>query len=378
MTVFESLLRNPTALPLIATLRAARYQLSAIALVMLLLLAVAWSIDLADKFADVREASRTRGVPLASLLAPYMVYRAVDIVTRLLPIACFVAIFLAEIAPRWRLESVVFTAAGMSPLQSLAPALVAAAVVGGVQLGLEAWGRPAAVFAQVELGLGSYADRFKRGVSQDKEWFLSGPDAITGRVVSDDNPELREVELFRGYAGERLEQVVMAARAEPADLPNRWLLLDAVVWDRQPDGATYLQRQETFLEVDLAMIPEQLTYFDVPAFYLPNAPLAKLAGMRDLPQIADVDLAIWRRWSAFFLPGAFLLLGASLAQNVWNGRMPSPLRIAAFGLAGYAAVVSVRILWSMGELGALPAAFAAWATIVAALIATALIQFMRS
>lgn len=378
MTVLEALTRNPTALPLLATLRGVRYQLTAIALVMLLLLAVAWSIDLAEKFSDVREAADSRGVALLSLLAPYMLYRAVDIVTRLLPVACFVAVFVAEIAPRRRLESVIFTAAGMSPLQSLAPAFLVAAVIGGVQLGLEAWWRPAAVFAQVDLGVGSYADRFKRGVSDDREWFLSGSDAMSGLVVSEDEPELRDVELFRGFSADRLEQVVMAARAEPAEIPGKWLLLDAVIWDRQADGGTYLPRHESFVEVDFAMIPEQLTYFDIPGFYLPNQPLHRLAGMRALPEIADIDLAIWRRWSAFFLPGAFVLLGATFAQNVWSGRMPSFQRIAVFGLAGYAVVVSVKILWSMGEQGAVPASFAAWATIFAALGATALIQFIRS
>ncbi len=378
MSVLEVFARNPAALPVIATLRGARYQLAAIALVMLLLLAVAWSIDLADKFADVRNAAEARGAPLLSVLAPYMLYRAVDIVTRLLPVACFVAVFAAEIAPRRRLESVVHAAAGMSPLQSLAPAFLAAAVVGGAQLGLESWWRPAAVFAQVDLGVGSYADRFRRGVSSQREWFLSGHDAISGLVVSQDEPELREVELFRGFSDDRLEQVVLARKAEPAEIPGRWLLLDAVVWDRQAGGDTYEPRRESFIEVDFAMIPDQLTYFDVPGFYLPNGPLHRLAGMRALPAIADMDLAIWRRWSAFFLPGAFVLLGATLARNVWSGRMVSFQRVALYGLAGYAAVLSVKILWSMGEQGAIPASFAACAPIAAALAAAATIQFIRS
>lgn len=378
MSISDIVLRpkDMSAVPAIAFRRTVRLYLLGIAVVMLLLLLIAWSIDLAEKYAEVRDAATQRGVPLMSVLVPYLLYRAADIVTRLLPIACFVGVFVAEIMRRRRLETIIFWSAGFSPLQGLASVLAVAAILGVIQFSLERTLRPAAVFAQVDLGVGTYADRFRRGIDDDEHWFLSGKDAIRANVWISDNPELRRVEVYRGFSADRLSQVIVADSAQPGDRPNVWRLYNAIVWDRQ--GESYTPTSKPVLDIDFTLAPEQLTYLGVAGFYLPNDALLKIAEFRNAPNIGAIDLAIWRRWMAFLLPGAFILLGATLGQAVWSGRVLLPSRSLAFGMGGYASIVSVKVFWALGEIGSIPAFLAASLTIVLAITASAIIQFMRS
>lgn len=363
-------------LPGIAFRRSVRLYLLSVAAVMFLLLLTAWSIDLAEKFSEVRDAAAQRGVALGTIMAPYLFYRAVDIVTRLLPIACFVGVFVAEIMRRRRLETTIFTAAGYSPLQSLSAVLAVSLIIGALQFGLERSWRPQAVYAQVALGVGSYADRFKPGLTRNPYWFLSGNDAMMAMVVRDDEPELRRIELYRGFSSDRLNQVIVADSGLPTATPSVWRLYNAIVWDRV--GESYQPSTRATLDIDFKLLPQQLTYLDVPGFYLPNDDLVRIAAMRAAPNIQDIDLAIWRRWTALLLPGAFLLLGVSFGQTVWSGRMLMPARALGLSFCGYLMIVSVKVFWSLGELGSISAFLSASLTIGLAMAVSAVIQFFRS
>lgn len=345
------------------------------ALIMLLLLATAWAIDLARNFDDVQAKAAERGVGLYRILVPYLAYRGTDIVTRLLPIACFIGLFLAEILRRQSLESVILAAAGHSPLQGLAAVVAFGLIAGGALATLETWARPAAVFAQVELGVGQYADRFRRGSTRGRHWFVTERDAMRAGVVSEDTPELRNIELYRGFTSDGLEEIVVARRGVPAG-EKRWRLEDAIICNGA-SGSSCVPAGKP-VEVDFDLIPPQLTYLGIPAFYLPNQALSQLAEMRQAPNIADIDFALWRRWTAILLPGAFALLGASIAQIVWSGRVQSTWRITAACFAGYLVINSIKVFASLGELGAMPAAAAALTPIGIALAGTAVIQYLRS
>lgn len=359
----------------LATRKALASYLLVTTLIMLLLLVTAWAIDLARNFDDVQAKAAERGVGLYRILVPYLVYRAADIITRLLPIACFIGLFLAEIFRRQSLESVILAAAGQSPLQGLAAVVAFGLVAGGVLATLETWGRPAAVFSQVELGVGQYADRFRRGATGGKHWFVTERDAMRAAVISEDTPELRNIELYRGFTSDGLEEIIVARRGVPAG-EKRWRLEDAIVCNG--DSGSSCAPAGKPIEVDFELIPPQLTYVGIPAFYLPQQALSQLAEMRQAPNISDVDFALWRRWTVWLLPGAFALLGASIAQIVWSGRVQSTWRITAACFGGYLVINSIKVFASLGELGAMPAAAAALAPIGIALAGTAFIQYLRS
>ena len=140
----------------------------------------------------------------------------------------------------------------------------------------------------------------------------------------------------------------------------------------------YLISQYPSLELRLDIVPEALSYYDIAAFYLPQAPLEVLARDSNPLKGPDVDAALWRRWAAFFLPGAYALLGASLAPVAGTGRVIAPLRILVLALAGYLALVATKVSWAMGEIGVLSGFTSSWLSIVLALVGVIVAQRMLS
>ena len=240
-----------------------------------------------------------------------------------------------------------------------------ALVTGTVQASMEGWLRPAAVFTQVELGVGKYAQRFARGLTEDYRWFVSNGDALRGRVLVGENPEIQDVLVFRGIKKAALDQVVMAETARPGATPETWELTNARIWEPSPGGRLVPRFEET-ATIAFPLRGAHLEYLDVGGFYIPQEALDEIASVESTPMIADVKTAQVRRFAAFFLPGIFALLGANLAQAGAKGRVLSPLRLVGFAVVGYVSVVSVKVFWTLGEFGELSAL---WANLGSLLIA---------
>lgn len=372
--------------------RAFRQHLGAAVLVMIMFLIVAWAIDLAQTLDQVLERARELDRNPGLLLATYLGLRAVDIATRLFPVACFIGVFAAELIRLFNRETTVMGAAGWSPRQTLAVVCLFALVTGGFQFALERWLRPAAVFTQAELELGGYGRRFAAGDFGEPSWFVVNGGALKARVLRSGEPELTDVEFYRGVVAGDLRDVIVARRGEPSSRPGFWRFHGVDLWARLPGEETgtegqppafaqtslYLISQYPVLELRLDLLPETLTYYDIPAFYLPQEPLERLADDGNPLKGADVDAALWRRWAAFFLPGAYALLGASLAPVAGAGRIVSPFRIVMLALCGYLALVATKVSWAMGEIGVLSGFTSSWLSILLALLGTLVAQSMLS
>lgn len=367
--------------------------LKAAALVMTMFLIVAFAIDLAQTLDGVLARADELGRSRVLLVATYLGYRAVDIATRLFPVACFIGVFAAELMRLFNRETTVIAAAGWSPRQTLLVVCLFALVTGALQFSLERWWRPAAVFAQAELQLGGYGRRFADGDLGEPSWFVVNGAVLKARVIRSAEPELADVELYRGVVAGDLRDVIVARHGVPADRPGFWRFTDVDLWARLPgedqsrsDGAPpayaqtslYLISQYPSLELRLDIVPEALSYYDIAAFYLPQAPLEVLARDTNPLKGPDVDAALWRRWAAFFLPGAYALLGASLAPVAGAGRVVAPLRILVLALAGYLALVATKVSWAMGEIGVLSGFTSSWLSIVLALVGVLVAQRMLS
>jgi lipopolysaccharide export LptBFGC system permease protein LptF len=324
-------------------------------LVMFILLVIAIAIDLAQSLGWITDRAQQLDVPRAQVMAPYLLYRSVDIVTRLFPQACFFGLFFAEIIRARRYERIILALAGVSPAISLSGVMVFALFAGMFQVFAESWARPAAVFAQVDLDVGVYAHRFHPRLRGNSDWFISGDNVMRARVKTGPDPELRDVEVFRGLNRNRLTSIVMAERAVPTDEARIWRLSNVVTWTAAPEGPDYLTKAEDTADIRINLLPIQLEYHGIAAFYLHGKTLAKFAAIRDAPTTADADLAIWRRWSAIFLPGVFAFMGASLAQIGYPGNRQHAPRLVAFAVFGYLSIVSIKIFWSLGERSILSA-----------------------
>lgn len=346
--------------------------LQAIAFVMFVLLTVAIAIDLTETLDEVRAHVAETGQSLPLVLAQYLSYRAADIVTRLLPMACLAGAFVAELLRHQRMENVILAAAGAGPGMFLASMLWVGGIVGGAQVALEGWLRPAAVFAQTDLGIGSYAHRFRRGES-DPRWFLDGNRAMRARVLRDTNPELREVMVFEGVDEPALRSITQADRAIPGATDQEWILENVVVWSPSGGQVLFPERHDR-LVLQFPLRQAHLEYHDIWSFYLPNAALRQIATLEGTPKTADGQTAVARRYLALFLPGVFALLGASLAQAARSGRLIAWWRLLALGTLGYVTLVSVKAFWSLGEMGTMAPLPATTAPLVFALVLVMILQ----
>lgn len=336
----------------IATRRAVSEYLKITALIAFLLLMVAWTIDLAEHFPSLRRAAGNSGQPLWSLALPYLGQRAIDILTRMLPIAVFFGVFLAEISRRARLETVVLITSGASPWRMIAAVLWVGLLTGGILGVLEARLRPAAVWAQVDAGFGDYSQRFRRGWMPGAHWFVSGDTAVRGRVLRDDPPELREVLVFVGINAPSLKAIYSAERMVPGRAPVQWVLINGSAWEPQRDGQSI---EFADFPMTLSLIPQNLTYLGVPEFYLPHEALQWLDALPDYRNGDKVDVALWRRVTVWLAPISFALLGMVLAQAGFTGRQMLIARLIGLAAMGYSAVVMLKVFWALGELGVLSA-----------------------
>lgn len=347
-------------------------------MMMFILLMIAITIDLATHLPSIRARAEETGTAYPVYLAPYLLYRATDIVTHLWGIACFFGVFLAEIFRSRRLEKPLFSLAGVSPFNALAPVLVFGLLAGVAQMSLENWARPAAVFAQVDLGFGAYGRRFKAGLKDSPSWFLRETEALRARVSIGENPELWAIELFQGIDQERLTSIILAERAVPTDTPEVWQFINVVKWDAIPGQKDYAPSAIDRLDIDIGLIATQVRYHGIQGFYLPWPALREIAQMKDAPTIDGANVAIWRRWTAIFLPGAFALLAASLAHIGCPGREQRIVPLVAFALIGYLMIVSVKVFWSLGEKGFLSAPATVFIAMGTAVVISLLLQIRSS
>ena len=362
----------PRYLTGIAARNIAATHLKSIAFVMFVLLTVAIAIDLAKTIDDIRMRATKDDLALLPLVAKYLTYRSADIVARLLPMACLAGSFIAELARHQRMENVILSTAGAPPTLIFAAILAVAAVTGTIQAALEGWLRPVAVFAQVDLKIGSYAKRFHTG-DLGARWFVEGDRAIQARIVRSQSPELRQVRVFEGVGQAELTRVISATRAEPMAQGENWMLFDATVWQGAPGSAMYPTFHEQ-LALPLALTRSHLQYHGIYGFYLPNAPLREIAAIKGTERTADAETAIMRRCVAWILPGVFAFLGMSLAQAGRNGRFFAWWRLLCLGAFGYVCVVSVKTFWSLGEFGVLSPVAATLTPLAFAMLASIAIQ----
>ncbi|MDF0600031.1 LptF/LptG family permease [Psychromarinibacter sp. C21-152] len=352
----------------IATRRALSDYLLGTGLILFILASIAYTIDLARWFPQIRTAAAERDVSLLSLLLPYLGQRGVDIVTRMLPVAAFFGPFIAEIARRLRLETVILATAGVSPLYTRAALMWLALLLGLLNWGLEASWRPAAVWAQVDSGFGGYAARFRRDWVEGK-WFVRGDIAIRGDVLRTDTPEMRDVLIFEGVGGGALRSIRGAERIVSVDGRYRWRMEGVTEWRSEPEAGGDRPR-----EVELPLVPEQLTYYGVLPYMLPTPALNAVSDLRArAPEAPAYATALWRRWTAVFLPGAIAYLAIALANLGFEGRRALIPRLIALGTLGYASVVTVKVFRSLGQFDILPPALSVPGSLLLLAVAAAFV-----
>jgi len=337
--------------------------------VLMLLTVIAYTIDLASHFTTIRAEAASRDAPLLTLLAPYLGQRGIDILVRMLPTATFFGIFLVEIRRRHRLESVILQAAGASPWRSYLPLISAGLLIGAVFWTLEAVLRPPAIWAQVESGLGGYAERFPIGWNRE-EWFVAGDIALRADLYRSETPYLANVLVFDGLRQDALSAILSADIARPEN--GQWALSGVQVFD--PDTGAAAPAPD--LTVASARRPTRLRYHGFGELLRPISARRALQGMEPRPpNAAWADVGLLRRATAWMYPALIAVVAAALVPYGYEGRQARTGLLVAFGAAGYIYVTAMKVIGRLGALDVLNPMLAVLAPLGAsALVALILIR----
>lgn len=347
-----------------------RSYLLCVGFLMFALLVVALSIDLTKTLDSLRTKAETAGTDLWRLLLPYASYRAVDIIVRLLGTASVIGGFIAILLRHQRREDVVLAAAGMSPRLHFTALLAVALVFGAVQFSFQNWLRPIAVQAQIEAQLGRYG-RWFGNTELTGQWLLGDDIAIKATIHRGAESRLENIKVFDGLSAPTLTRLIEADAAHPASGTNTWHLSNATIWE-QDTG--FVPVHLDTLAVTLPINAASLQWYQVHGYYLPTSVARDVAKLTGTDAARDAATSLAFRKSAFFLPGVFILLGASLAQLGISGRRFHPPRLLALAAAGYLAVVVVKSFWILGINGRVPPMPAATLPLAIAFMAACLLQ----
>ena len=144
---------------------------------------------------------------------------------------------------------------------------------------------------------------------------------------------------------------------DPATTMGEWHLSGVIKWQADQEGSYGVSIPDQTLP--LPMIPEELTHFGVPGFYLATEPLRALskAHKGSTAQIW-ANVALWRRATIVLTPFTVGALALCLVRLGFVGRLLIVSRLIGFGTAGYICVVALKVFYTTGEIGGLSAAMA--------------------
>jgi lipopolysaccharide export system permease protein len=169
----------------------------------------------------------------------------------LVPVAAFVAAFVALGTAARSLEFVAIKAGGVSPLRVLVPVVLAGVVVSGLGLAAnetlgirahEAWRRHVGGEDQVEFRRGSF-------------WYHKGRYVYNVRDADPQARQLREVAIFELDGDGQLVRSIQAARAR-IDGDGRWQLEDAVIRRFEPGAPDAPASFERVAHTELVLTEE--------------------------------------------------------------------------------------------------------------------------
>jgi lipopolysaccharide export system permease protein len=333
-------------------------------------LAVLLVVLLVDVVEQLRRAADTEAgfgevIRLALFHAPALMLEILPFLALIAALACFARLARSS-------ELVVTRAAGVSVWRLLAPALVAAALLGVVSF---------AVFNPIASGLLQRFERLEARWINDRTSLLSVSDnglwlrqatgeeqtVIQAQRSNADGTRLWRVTLFRFGADDRLEGRIEAGRAVLE--PGRWVLHDVREWrlDEAAQEADGGERQG-LLWTDLAQmtLPTDLTRDQILESFASPKTISFWALPRFIGSLEAAGVSATRHrmhWQAQLaqpvLLAAMVLIGAAFSMR--------HVRFGGLGVMALGAIATgliyfflANVTQAFGGSGAIPAPLAAW------------------
>jgi lipopolysaccharide export system permease protein len=288
-------------------------------------------------------------------MAYYALLRLPMTLSTFMPISVLLALLLTLTELSYRSELIAIWAAGGSPLQVMVMLLPLGIVLGGLNFVVNDQATPRAAPVLHEWAIGDYGKKQLNLGEKDPIWMRSGNDIVRAGDASAHASELDDVTIFRRDEQGHLIEQIMARRAV-LDL-GRWQLFDVVVY--YPDN----------------LPPNRLERLVYGGAMRPAA-----SGVRsgDPEEMSMADL------SYFIANSGFGIRPVHVYQTWWHKRttllfsawlmvaicVPLALRFRRGGGIGYLFAVGVAIGFvffvldgisiTLGEIGLMPPALAAW------------------
>jgi len=257
----------------------------------------------------------------------------------LVPVAAFVAAFVALGTAARSLEFVAIKAGGVSPLRVLVPVALAGVVISGLGLAAnetlgirahEAWRRHVSGEDQVEFRRGSF-------------WYHKGRYVYNVRDADPQARQLRQVAIFELDGRGRLVRSIQAARARIDD-DGHWQLDDAVIRQFVPGSPDAPVSFERVAHTELVLTGD-LALFDAGVQGLSIADLREYREERpaDDPEAIRAEALLHDRITEPLSAFVFVLLAIPLGLQVERTRS-----LAVPALQGVGALF---VFWTVREYG---------------------------
>jgi lipopolysaccharide export system permease protein len=354
--------------------RHSRYLLSLylrhVLIVVSVLLAIALTIDLWPQFQDV--AARGSGsLGAVWSVVRFSALRTPGLIAPLLPFATFIGVVWTEVAHTQSGERMLVWNSGRSPLQCLAPVVLAGVILGGADFLMDGFLGPASMNIQMTERLGRDGVRLDRGKLSEPAWMTAGGGILKAEIQYGPPPVLRNVMFFERDNAGRLTEVDVAPVAYWQEDKGHWVMPQGKYWHAKGSGdvtRTVLfgrQRAQTLLPFEgktirLDVDPLWFTWYDLQPQYIPLPALAQLAASDKAPDArGQYETRLHIVLAELVLPGLMAMLASSLAMLLLAYGTTAPAVIAIV-FSGYIAHFGIKACLIMGQNGYMNPLIAGW------------------
>jgi lipopolysaccharide export system permease protein len=301
-------------------------------------------------------------------LAYYALLRLPATLSTFMPISVLLALLLTLTELSYRSELTAIWAAGGSPLQIMLMLLPLGMVLGGINFLINDQAAPRAAPMLHAWAIGDYGKKQLNLGEKDPIWMRSGNDIVRAGDANDRASELEDVIVFRRDDEGHLIEQIMARRAVLDG--DRWQLFDVVVYyqDNQPPNRlgrlVYSGAMRPAASGMRSGDPEEMSLADLD-YFIANAGF----GIRPV----HVYETWWHKRTTLLFT-AWLIIAVCVPLAVRFRRGGGIGYMFALGVAiGFVFFVLDGISVTLGEIGLMPPALAAWLpTLILAAVAAAL------
>lgn len=339
-------------------------------IVLSILLAIALTIDLWPQFQVV--ASRG-GEGLAGVwsVVRFSGLRTPGLIAPLLPFATFIGVVWTEVAHTQSGERMLVWNSGRSPLQCVAPALLAGAIIGAADFTMDGFLGPASMHIQMSERLGLDGVRLDRAQISKPAWMSTPGGIVRAEVEYGPPPVLHNVMVFKRDDAGHLIEVNVAPHARWQSDTDRWTLEDGQSWkatDKSDVSKTMVfgkasqQTMTPFETLDVAIDadPVWFTWYNLVPQYIPLPVLLQLASSDRIPGVhGQYETRFHVVVAEAVLPALMALLASSLAMLLLAYRVSAPALIGMV-FSGYIAHFGIKACLIMGQNGYMNPILAGW------------------